>query len=177
MTETFNELISTLNLELSLAKGIRIKSVILLFRLATYSYLGKSPIRYTFRPVSVLYKLYAEFLLGIELPAGTVIGPGLRLYHGVGLVVHKNVRFGSNCVLRQGVTIGNKSGDGTGANGVPVIGNDVEFGAGAIVIGEVTIGNNATIGAGVVVTKDVPENSVVVGPAPRILVKKIENNA
>ena len=172
MNETLNNMLATVRLELGLAKGVRMKSVLLLFRLASYSYLGSSPIRYVFRPIAVLYKIYAEFLLGIELPAGTIIGSGLRLYHGVGLVVHKDVRFGSHCTLRQGVTIGNKGGDGDDANVVPVIGNDVEFGAGAIVIGKVNIGDNVIIGAGVVVTKDIPENSVVVGSAPRILVKK-----
>jgi len=169
MIDTLAKLFSTIRLEQRLARGVRLKSVVILFRLASFSYHGRSAIRFAFRPIAILYKIYTEFLLSIELPAGTDIGPGLRLYHGVGLVVHKGARFGSNCTLRQGVTVGNKGGDGANANIVPCIGNDVEFGAGAIVIGGINVGNNVIIGAGVVVTKDVPDNSVVVGTAPRIL--------
>lgn len=172
MIVTLPELLATLRMEVGLAKGFRIKSVILLFRLASYCHHGKSPMRVLFRPIAILYKLYTEFLLGMELPANTVIGSGLCLFHGVGLVVHGKARFGSGCVLRQGVTVGNKGGNGEDADLVPVIGNNVEFGAGAIVIGNVNIGDNVVIGAGVVITKDVPANSVVVGAAPRILVKK-----
>jgi serine acetyltransferase len=168
---TLRDLFALIRLEFGLAKGLRMRSVILLFRLSSYAFQGQSAIRHIFRPVAVFYKIYAEFILGIELPAQTRIGPGLRILHGVGLVVHKGARLGSGCMLRQGVTIGNK-GDGEKTNLLPVIGNNVEFGAGAIVIGNVNIGDNVIIGAGVVVTKDVPENSVVVGPPPRIFVRK-----
>jgi putative colanic acid biosynthesis acetyltransferase WcaB len=124
--------------------------------------------RYAFKPIAILYKFYTEFLLGIELPASTQIGPGLRIYHGVGLVVHQGVRIGSGCVLRQGVTIGNK-GEEERASFLPIIGDNVNFGAGAIVIGGVNIGDNSTIGAGTVVTKDLPPNSVAVGAPFHIL--------
>jgi putative colanic acid biosynthesis acetyltransferase WcaB len=172
MIDNLPQLMATIRLELGLAKGGRIKSVLLLFRLATYSYHGKSSWRLAFRPIAVLYKLYSEFLLGIELPAGTVIGSGLRLYHGVGLVVHKGARLGNDCTLRQSVTIGNKGGTGLDANVLPVIGNNVEFGAGSMVIGNVRVGNHVTLGAGVVVTKDIADHSVVVGQSPRILASK-----
>jgi len=169
---TLAGLSTLIKLEAGLATGFKMKSVIILFRLASFSYLNKSAVRYAFRPFAALYKIYADFLLGIELPAKTQVGPGLRIHHGVGLVVHGNVRFGKGCMLRQGVTIGNK-GDGDNADRLPTIGNNVEFGAGAIVIGGITVGDNSIIGAGVVLTKDVPENSVVVGPPPRILTRKI----
>jgi serine acetyltransferase len=147
------------------------RSVVLLFRVASYAYYGSSPIRHFFRPIAFLYRIYTEYLLGIELPAKTQIGAGLRIFHGVGLVVHKGVRIGSGCVLRQGVTIGNK-GDDERATFLPVIGDNVSFGAGAIVIGGVTIGDNSTIGAGTVVTKDLPPNSVAVGAPFHILKAK-----
>lgn len=168
MSISFRELLDVVWLEREMAKGFRMRSVILLFRLASYAYRGQSSFRYFFRPAAMFYKFYTEFLLGIELPPETQIAPGLRIYHGVGLVVHKGVQIGSHCVLRQGVTIGNK-GEGEPRDLLPVIGNNVEFGAGAIVIGNVHIGDNVIIGAGVVVTKDVPPNSIVVGAAVRIL--------
>lgn len=167
MMASLRDLFALVRLELGLAKGFRMRSVIVLFRLASYAFHGRSVIRHIFRPIAIIYKIYTEFLLGIELPAGTRIGSGLRIYHGVGLVVHKGVLIGSDCVLRQGVTIGNK-GEDEQANLLPVIGDNVEFGALAIVIGNVHIGDNVIIGAGTVITKDVPKNSVVVGASSRI---------
>lgn len=50
-----------------------------------------------------------------------------------------------------------------------VIGNDVFIGADAIILPGVKIGNRVIVGAGSVVTKDIPDDSVVVGsPARRI---------
>jgi len=44
-----------------------------------------------------------------------------------------------------------------------IIGKGVWLGARSIVLGGVTIGENAIVGAGSVVSKDIPENSIVVG--------------
>ncbi|HGV3488744.1 TPA: DapH/DapD/GlmU-related protein, partial [Raoultella planticola] len=49
------------------------------------------------------------------------------------------------------------------------IGNNVEFGAHAVVIGPVTLGDNVKVGAGTVVTKDLPDGAIVVGQPYRIL--------
>jgi len=169
---TLREMIHLIRVDLGLAKGFRIQSVIFLFRVASYAYKGQSVLRHIFRPVALFYRIYTQFLLGIELPPGTSIGAGLRIHHGFGLVVHKGVRIGTNCMLRQNVTIGNK-GDVERSNLLPVIGDNVEFGAGSVVIGGVSIGSNVIIGAGCVVHKDVPDNSVVVGAGFRVLPRKM----
>lgn len=58
---------------------------------------------------------------------------------------------------------------GRNGNDFPIIGNNVYIASNATVIGNVHIGDNAVVGAGSVVTKDVPNDSVVVGnPAHRI---------
>lgn len=169
---SFKNLLDTLTLELNLAKGVKIKSIIFLFRISSYFYKGKSFFRFLLLPLVILYKIYSEFFLGIELPAQAVISEGLRLHHGIGLVIHKGVKIGRNCTLRQGVTIGNK-GEGDQASLLPNIGNNVEFGANSIVIGGITIGDNVVIGAGAVITKNIPSNCIVVGAKSRI----IENNS
>jgi serine acetyltransferase len=69
--------------------------------------------------------------------------------------------MGDNCSIRQCVTIGNKYS--TSPKGKTRVGNNVFFGAGCIVLGDITIGNNAVIGAGSIVLADVPENTTVVG--------------
>ena len=87
------------------------------------------------------------------------IGNGLVIQHGYSTII--NCRsIGENCQIWHNVTIGtNKSHSGNLAE----IGNNVKICTGAIVIGDIRIGNNVTIGAGCVVTKNVPDNSTVVG--------------
>ena len=56
--------------------------------------------------------------------------------------------------------------------GKPVrIGNNVWIGGNSVIAPGVTIGDNVVVGAGSVVTKDVPDNVVVVGNPARILKK------
>lgn len=89
---------------------------------------------------------------------------GTKFAHPIGIVIAKDVKIGKNCVIFQNVTIG------AGTDGkVPKIGNNVIFYANAIAFGDITIGDNVIIGAGCVVTKSIPENSVVVGNPARII--------
>lgn len=50
-----------------------------------------------------------------------------------------------------------------------IIGNQVFLGLNAIIMPGVRVGNKVIIGAGTIVTKDVPDNSVVVGNPARII--------
>jgi putative colanic acid biosynthesis acetyltransferase WcaB len=106
--------------------------------------------------VAAVYKITSEWVLGIEIPVGTTVGPGLRLRHGVGLVVNPHAVIGANVLLRHGVTIGNRRS----LTDCPTIGDDVEIGAGATLIGGITVGRGARIGAGVVLVEDMPDYSV-----------------
>lgn len=108
-----------------------------------------------------------ETITGIGLPKACIIGPGLRIWHFGGIFIHPEVVMGCNCTLRQGVTLGDK-GNGTGA---PVVGNNVDFGSGAHVIGPVHIGNNVKVGALAVVVSDVPDGCTVVGNPARIVTR------
>lgn len=49
------------------------------------------------------------------------------------------------------------------------VGDDVWIGGNVTVIGGIHIGNNVVVGAGAVVTKDVPDNTVVAGVPARVL--------
>lgn len=106
------------------------------------------------------YKLVTEWMMGLELPASTEIGPGLRLRHGVGIVINPATRIGADVMIRQHVTLGNRRTK----DDCPVVEDGVEIGAGAVIIGDVTIGRGARIGPNAVVVKDVPPGSVVYSP-------------
>ncbi len=136
--------------------------VLAFFRIARRCHHLPPAIRWLGWPCLAAYTLIVEWVLGIEISYKASIGPGLKLYHGVGLVVHESTVMGKNCTLRQCTTIGNRKG----ADDVPVIGDDVEIGCNAVVIGTITIGSGAKIGAGSVVIADVaPGVSVAGNPA------------
>jgi len=116
-------------------------------------------------PVLALYVGLVHWVMGIELDYQTRVGPGLRLYHGVGLVVHQKSVIGANCTLRHGVTLGGRRENG----GCPILEDGVEIGAGAIVLGAVRIGSGAIVGAASLVLQDVPAGSVVGGNPARVI--------
>ncbi len=118
-------------------------------------------------PVLALHRLLVEWVLGVELPPSVVAGPGLRVWHGTGLVVHANSRLGADVTLRHNTTLGAK-GEAPDAP-APVLGDRVDVGAGAIVLGALHIGDDAVIGAGAVVVDDVPAGATVVGNPARVL--------
>ena len=109
-----------------------------------------------------------ETLTGVSFTKAAEIGPGLRIHHFGNIFLHSGVKIGSNCTLRQGVTIGNRHEGG----GVPVLGDHVELGAYAQVLGEIRVGNGARIGALSVVLQDVPPGATAVGIPAKILPAK-----
>lgn len=88
-----------------------------------------------------------------------------------GIFVAGNARVGKNCVIFQQVTIGANSLPDSKGVGTPAIGDCVYIGAGAKIIGGIAVGNNCRIGANCVVTRDVPDDSIVVTARPEILAR------
>jgi len=125
--------------------------------------------RYGVRPAilrkvfSLLYKVafkWIQIVAGIELPCEAEIGRNFVIDHFGGIVISGFARFGDNCRIRNGVVVGLRRIDAPRA---PVIGDNVDIGAGAKILGPITIGNNVAIGANAVVLDDVPDNCVAAG--------------
>lgn len=93
-------------------------------------------------------------------PLEATIGSGLRCPHNFGIVISGGAVVGQNVTIMHQVAIGT---DETGDKKSPTIGNDVFIGAGAKSIGGCNIGNGVIVGANSVVTKNVPDNCIVVG--------------
>jgi serine O-acetyltransferase len=108
-----------------------------------------------------------RFFTGIEIHPGAHLGRRLFIDHGMGVVIGETTIVGNDVTLYQGVTLG-----GTGkehGKRHPTIGDSVVVGGGAKILGNITIGSNCRVGAGSVVTRDVPENSTVVGVPGHII--------
>jgi serine O-acetyltransferase len=107
----------------------------------------------------ILYKI-VQILTGIELPCEVEIGRNFVIDHFGGIIISGYARFGDNCRIRNGVVVGLQRVDDPVA---PVIGNNVDIGAGAKILGRISIGNNVAIGANAVVISDVPDDCIAIG--------------
>jgi serine O-acetyltransferase len=114
-----------------------------------------------------MYLTHLTYKLGISIPYTTSIGSGFYIGHFGGIVVNEKSVIGRNCNISHGVTLGVAN---RGRNkGCPTIGDNVYIGPGAKIVGAVRVGSNVAIGANCVVTRDIPDGSVVVGVPGRVI--------
>ena len=141
----------------------------LIYRFGRWRYrISWRPLRF---PLSFLYKLlsfFAVMCLGTELPCEVTLGRRFCIEHVGGIVISGDAVFGDDCILRNGVTIGLRH---RGQRGSPRLGNRVDIGAGAKLLGPIVVGDDTAIGANAVVLSDVPQNSIAVGIPARIVLK------
>ncbi|MFB2896786.1 serine O-acetyltransferase [Aerosakkonemataceae cyanobacterium BLCC-F50] len=116
------------------------------------------------RVLMKIIKIFYPECTSLFIDPSCNIGEGLFIQHGFSTIIMADM--GDNCWVNQQVSIGYK--DKTGR---PKIGNNVRITAGAKVLGNINLGNNVTVGANAVVTKNVPDNCVVVG-VPAYIIKR-----
>lgn len=124
------------------------------------------------RPFSLLYriaKVASQIVTGVDLPCEVTIGRRFKIEHFGGIVISGDTVLGDDVIVRNGVTIGLRR---TGVAGAPRIGNRVDIGAGAKVLGPIRIGDDVAVGANAVVLQDVPANSIAVGVPATIRARK-----
>ena len=137
-------------------------------RIANFFHLAK------FHLVARIISQLSRFLTGIEIHPGAKIGKNLFIDHGMGVVIGETSEIGNNVTIYHMATLGGiapsiNSNDQRNTKRHPTIEDDVVIGSGAQVLGPVTVGRCAKIGANAVITKDVPEKSVMVGiPAKNV---------
>ena len=111
---------------------------------------------------------FSRFLTGIEIHPKAKIGKNLFIDHGMGVVIGETSEIKDNVTIYHMVTLGGiapsiNSNNQRNSKRHPTLENNVIIGSGAQVLGPVIVGKNAKIGANAVVTKDVPENAVMIG--------------
>ena len=139
-----------------------------IFWMRTCRFTKSNPIlKFFFFPFAAIMLHRYTYKYGISVPYTTEIGSGFYIGHFGGIVVNGKSKIGKNCNLSHGVTLG-KANRGRNA-GYPTIGDNVYIGPGAKIVGAVKVGNNVAIGANCVVTRDIPDNAVVVGIPGRVI--------
>ena len=127
-----------------------------------------------FHLVARIVSQFSRFLTGIEIHPKANIGKNLFIDHGMGVVIGETSEIGDNVTIYHMATLGGispsvNSNEQRNIKRHPTLKNNVVVGSGAQILGPVTVGKNAKIGANAVVTKDVPENAVMVGiPAKNV---------
>lgn len=121
-------------------------------------------------PLSVVYWSGFRFCrnyYGIELPYNVKLGRRVVFEHQGAIVIHGDSVIGDGCIIRQGVTLGNRRLNEP--FDAPVLGKGVNVGAGAKILGKVLIGDGAAIGANSVVLGDVPAGRIAIGIPAKVL--------
>ena len=127
-----------------------------------------------FNLVARIISQFSRFLTGIEIHPNAKIGKNLFIDHGMGVVIGETSEIGDNVTIYHMVTLGGispsiNSDNQRNTKRHPTLMDNVVVGSGAQILGPVVVGKNAKIGANAVVTKDVDENSVMVGiPAKNV---------
>jgi serine O-acetyltransferase len=137
-------------------------------KIANFFYLAK------FDLIARFISQFSRFLTGIEIHPGAKIGKNLFIDHGMGVVIGETSEIGDNVTIYHMATLGGlapsiNSNEQRLVKRHPTLNDCVVVGSGAQILGPITIGNNSKIGANAVVTKNVPENAVMVGiPAKNV---------
>ena len=124
--------------------------------------------------VARIISQFSRFLTGIEIHPKAKIGKNLFIDHGMGVVIGETSEIGDNVTIYHMVTLGGispsiNSDSQRQIKRHPTLMNNVVIGSGAQILGPVIIGENAKVGANAVVTKDVPNNAVMIGiPAKNV---------
>ena len=127
-----------------------------------------------FHIVARIISQFSRFLTGIEIHPNAKIGKNLFIDHGMGVVIGETSDIGDNVTIYHMATLGGiapsiNSDNQRNVKRHPTLKENVVVGSGAQILGPVVVGKNAKIGANAVVTKDVPENAVMVGiPAKNV---------
>lgn len=116
----------------------------------------------------IILKHYA-YKYSFDISYKAAILPGFAIGHWGYIVIQADTIIGSNCFVRPGVVMGQRS---VYEGGSQIVGDNVEFGAGAKLIGNIRVGNNVIIGANAVVTHNVDSNCKVAGVPAKVLNRK-----
>lgn len=106
-------------------------------------------------------------IVGIEIRENCC-DKGLLIWHGGSIVINANAKIGKNFTVHGANCIGNNGID----DNAPTVGDNVDLGYGASIIGNVVIGNNIRIGANSVVVKDCIQDNVTLAGVPGGIIYK-----
>jgi serine O-acetyltransferase len=119
-------------------------------------------------PLAMILSRLIRHLYGAEMHWEAELAPGVVIVHGTALVLSREARVGSGCILFQSVTLGVSIDPVSRRVGGPTLGPDVHVGPGAALLGPIVVGAGSKIMANAVLMASVPPGSLVEVAAPTI---------
>ncbi|HVG27013.1 MAG TPA: hypothetical protein VM865_05365 [Acidobacteriaceae bacterium] len=140
------------------------------YRLANWLHVGKpNPIvRIPLKLVSFFISRFCLIFMEMDIDAQATIGGGLYIGHIGGVHINPGAVLGKNCDLAHRITIGASA---MGRGGIPILGDEVYIGTGAVLVGKIKVGSGAKIAANTLVMTNVPEGATVMGVPGRIIMR------
>ena len=105
-----------------------------------------------------------RFLSAFEIYYSAEIGEGLKINHGMGMVIGARAKVGKNALFHHNVTLGDHKG------GRPTLLDQVTMYPGSMALGNITIGNHVIVGANSVCLSDIPDGKTVAG-SPALIIR------
>lgn len=125
-------------------------------------------VRIPLKIVSFLLLRFCLVFMEMDIDAQATIGGGLYIGHIGGVHINQGAVLGRNCDLAHRITIGASA---MGRGGIPVLGDEVYIGTGAVLVGNIRVGNGAKIAANTLVMTNVPAGATVMGVPGRIVMR------
>jgi serine O-acetyltransferase len=126
------------------------------------------------------HRIRYAFYKGLNAMINTVyfddtadIGAGLLFVHSYGCSIGR-INAGKNLTIHNNVTLGWSYKFDAEGRTAPIIGDNVVFAVGAVVLGPIKLGSNIMVGANAVVTKDFPSNCIIGGVPAKIIKKEFD---
>ena len=140
------------------------------YRLANWLHVGRPAaiVRIPLKLVSFVLSKFCLIFMEMDIDAQADIGGGMYIGHIGGVHINPGAVIGRNCNLAHRITIGASA---MGRSGIPVIGDDVYIGTGAVLVGKIRVGSGAKIAANTLVMTNVPEGATVMGVPGRIIMR------
>jgi serine O-acetyltransferase len=123
------------------------------FRIVFHFRIFQRLTRSSLKPLGLFLYFRQKSRYGVDLSPWCEIGPGLRLQHGFDIVIGPEVRVGANCLIFNGVTLGNARPD-ISTHRMPTIGDNCILGTGAKIFGTIRVDDDVIVGANAVLKQD-----------------------
>lgn len=148
--------------EFILKAGVKSFEAVMSYRLANaifYSENLDDPLR---KEMATQISENTKVSTGVEIHPAAKIGVPFILDHGYNTVIGETTVIGDDCYILNDVTLGARAiGDNISEKRHPTIGNRVQIGGHAKVIGPIFIGDNVIIDPGCIITQNIPPNYIV----------------
>lgn len=110
-----------------------------------------------------------DWVWGIKVPTHTRVGRRVHIWHFGSLLLNAR-SIGDDVHIRHDTTFGPlRAHDAEDVSALPVIGDQVEVGSGACVLGGISVGAGAKVGANTVVIEPVAPGTTVFGVPSRVI--------